>query len=153
MAHTFILESGQWMIAGNWLQRNGMLITVKGKTIVTWDRTDWFTMVTKLIFPSQDREDIILQYKGRLDSDERRYTFLLQHSELGKVEGEGWLGLDSIIQRYWVLGNDPQRRSGFETLLRLDEERYYCSSGVLTGLSLVSAMEATLERIEPQAES
>ncbi|NEQ35373.1 MAG: hypothetical protein F6K40_03225 [Okeania sp. SIO3I5] len=153
MAHTFILESGQWMIAGNWLQRNGMLITVKGKTIVTWDRTDWFTMVTKLIFPSQDREDIILQYKGRLDSDERRYTFLLQHSELGKVEGEGWLGLDSIIQRYWVLGNDPQRRGGFETLLRLGEERYYCSSGVLIGPSLVSAMEATMERIEPQGES
>ncbi|NEP08340.1 MAG: hypothetical protein F6K34_28415, partial [Okeania sp. SIO4D6] len=99
-----------------------MLITVKGKTIVTWDRTDWFSMVTKLIFPSQDREDIILQYRGRLDSDERHYTFLLQHSELGKIEGEGWLGINSIIQRYWVLGNDVQRRSGFETLLRLDQE-------------------------------
>lgn len=146
MVHTFILESGQWTIEGNWLERNGMLITVKGKTIVTWDRTDWFSMVTKLIFPSQDREDIILQYKGRLDSDERHYTFLLQHSELGKVEGEGWLGIDSIIQRYWVLGNDVQRRSGFETLLRLDEERYYSTSGVLSGLSLNSAMEATIER-------
>lgn len=153
MAHTFILESGKWNIAGNWLERNGMLITVKGKTIVTWDRTDWFSMVTKLIFPTQDHEEIILQYRGRLDSDERRYTFLLQHSELGKVEGEGWLGVDSIIQRYWVLGNDAQRRSGFETLRRLDEERYYSNSGVLTGLSLVSAMEATIERIEPYAEN
>ncbi|MDJ0519325.1 MAG: hypothetical protein F6K22_22350 [Okeania sp. SIO2F4] len=146
MVHTFILESGQWMIAGNWLERNGMLITVKGKTIVTWERTDWFSMETELIFPSQDREDITLQYKGRLDSDERRYTFLLQHSELGKVEGEGWLGIDSIIQRYWVLGNDRQRRSGFETLLHLDQYRYYSSSGVLIGPSLISAMEATIER-------
>ena len=153
MAHTFILESGKWNIAGNWLERNGMLITVKGKTIVTWDRTDWFSMVTKLIFPTQDHEEIILQYRGRLDSDERRYTFLLQHSELGKVEGEGWLGVDSIIQRYWVLGNDAQHRSGFETLRRLDEERYYSNSGVLTGLSLMSAMEATIERIEPYAEN
>ena len=153
MAHTFILESGKWNIAGNWLERNGMLITVKGKTIVTWERTDWFSMVTKLIFPTQDHEEIILQYRGRLDSDERRYAFLLQHSELGKVEGEGWLGVDSIIQRYWVLGNDAQRRSGFETLHRLDEERYYSNSAVLTGLSLVSAMEATIERIEPYVES
>ncbi|NEP80792.1 MAG: hypothetical protein F6K17_10595 [Okeania sp. SIO3C4] len=140
------MESGQWTIEGNWLERNGMLITVKGKTIVTWDSTDWFSMVTKLIFPSKDREDIILQYKGRLDSDERHYTFLLQHSELGKLEGEGWLGIDSIIQRYWVLGNDVQRRSGFETLLRLDQERYYSTGGVLSGLSLSSAMEATIER-------
>ncbi|RQH30650.1 hypothetical protein D5R40_23825 [Okeania hirsuta] len=146
MAHTFILESGQWSIEGNWLERNGMLITVKGKTIVTWDRTDWFSMVTKLIFPSQDREDIILQYRGRLDSDERHYTFLLQHSELGKIEGEGWLGINSIIQRYWVLGNDVQRRSGFETLLRLDQERYYFTGGILSGVSLNSAMEATIER-------
>ena len=149
MVHTFILESGQWMIAGNWLERNGMLITVNGTTIVTWDRTDWFSMETKLIFPSKDREEITLQYKGRLDSDERRYTFLLQHSELGKVEGEGWLGVDSIIQRYWVLGNDRQRRSGFETLLHLDQYRYYSSSGVLIGPSLISAMEATIER-EPE---
>ena len=146
MAHTFILESGQWTIEGNWLERNGMLITVKGKTIVTWDRTDWFSMVTKLIFPSQDREDIVLQYRGRLDSDERRFTFLLQHSELGKVEGEGWIGVDSIIQRYWVLGDDAQRRSGFETLRRLDTERYYQTSGVLSGPFLNSAMEATIER-------
>ena len=61
MAHSFILESGKWNIAVNWLERNGMLITVKGKTIVTWNRTDWFSMVTKLIFPTQDREEIILQ--------------------------------------------------------------------------------------------
>ncbi|MDJ0556924.1 MAG: hypothetical protein QNJ68_21250 [Microcoleaceae cyanobacterium MO_207.B10] len=146
MAHTFILESGQWTIEGNWLERNGMLITVKGKTIVTWDRTDWFSMVTKLVFPSKDREDILLQYRGRLDSDERRFTFLLQHSELGKVEGEGWIGIDSIIQRSWVLGDDPQRRSGFETLHRLDGKRYYQTSSVLSGLSLNSAMEATIER-------
>lgn len=146
MAHTFILESGQWMIEGNWLERNGMLITVKGKTIVTWDRTDWFSMVTKLVFPSKDREDIVLQYRGRLDSDERRFTFILQHSELGKLEGEGWMGLDSIIQRYWVLGDDPKRRSGFETLRRLDRDRYYHTSGVLVGPSLNSAMEATIER-------
>lgn len=146
MAHTFILESGQWTIEGNWLERNGMLITLKGKTIVTWNRTDWFSMVTKLVFPSKDREDIIFQYRGRLNSDERRFTFVLQHSELGKAEGEGWIGLDSIFQRYWVLGDDRQRRSGFETLHRLDQDRYYCTSGVLTGPSLNSAMEATIER-------
>ena len=145
MAHTFILESGKWNIAGNWLERNGMLITVKGKTIVTWDRSDWFSMVTKLIFPTQDHEEIILQYRGRLDSDERRYTFLLQHSELGKVEGEGWLGVDSIIQRYWVLG-DRQRRSGFETFYRLDQDHYKYSGGILAGHYLTSTIEGSLQR-------
>ena len=146
MVHTYILESGTWNIKGHWLKRDGMLITVQGETIVTWDRTDWFSMKTELIFPSKDLEDMILDYKGRLDNDERRYTFVLQHSDLGTVEGEGWLGVNSIIQRYWVLGNDPQRRSGFETLLRLDKDRYYSSSGILKGLSLFSSMEANIQR-------
>lgn len=146
MAHTFLLESGQWTIEGNWLQRNGMLIIVKGKTIVTWNRTDWFQMVTKLVFPTKDREDILLQYRGRLDADERRFTFILQHSEMGKVEGEGWIGPESIVQRYWVLGEDRQRRSGFDTLHCLDQGRYHHSGAVLLGNQFTSAIEATLER-------
>jgi len=120
-------------------------ITVKGKILVAWSRDDWFTMVTKLVFPNTDREEISFQYKGRLDSGERRYSFVLQHSLLGRVEGEGWVAPDSIVQRYWVLG-DRQRRSGFETMVRLDDNKYYLSSGILSGHYLTSAMEATLER-------
>jgi len=86
-----------------------MPIAVKGKTIVAWGRENWFTMVTKLVFPDSDREDISFQYRGRLDAGERQYTFVLQHSVLGRVEGEGWVTPESIVQRYWVLG-DKQRR-------------------------------------------
>lgn len=146
MAHTFLLQSGQWTLEGSWLERNGMPITVKGKILVSWNRSDWFTMITKLVFPATEREEIILQYRGHLDQNERLYTFVLQHSQLGRVEGEGWIALESIVQRYWVLGDDRQRRSGFETLHRLDDHRYYHSSGILTGHYLTSAMEATLER-------
>lgn len=146
MAHTFLLESGQWTFDGNWLEKNGMIFAVKGRTIVAWNRTDWFTMVTKLVFPSQDREDIILQYRGHLDNDERRFTFVLQHSELGKVEGEGWIGPATIIQRYWVLGDDNQRRSGFESLHQINDDRYYLSGGTLIGQCLSAALEGTLER-------
>jgi hypothetical protein len=122
-----------------------MPIAVKGKTLVGWGRDNWFTMVTKLIFPGSDREDIALQYRGRLDLGERQYTFVLQHSLLGRVEGEGWVAPESIVQRYWVLG-DRQRRSGFETLRYIDEGKYYVSSGIMAGHYLTSAMEATLER-------
>ena len=38
-----------------------------------------------------------------------QYTFVLQHSELGRVEGEGWIAPQSIVQRYWVLGDERQR--------------------------------------------
>lgn len=100
-------------------------------------------MVTKLTFPNTERDDITFQYRGRLDSGERQYTFVLQHSELGRVEGEGWITPESIVQRYWTL-NDKQRRSGFETLHRLDEQKYYLSSGMMAGLHLTSAMDATL---------
>ncbi len=145
MAHTFLIEAGRWTLQGNWLERDGMPIAVKGKTLVGWGRDNWFTMVTKLIFPGSDREDIALQYRGRLDLGERQYTFVLQHSLLGRVEGEGWVAPESIVQRYWVLG-DRQRRSGFETLRYIDEGKYYVSSGIMAGHYLTSTMEAVLER-------
>lgn len=149
MAHTFLIEVGRWTLQGNWLERDKMPIAVKGKTLVGWSRDDWFTMVTKLVFPNDEedepRDDISLQYRGRIDSGERRYTFVLQHSQLGRVEGEGWIAPESIVQRYWVLG-DRQRRTGFETLHRIDDNKYYMSSGLMEGHYLASAMEATLER-------
>ena len=139
------MEAGRWSLQGNWLERNGMPITVIGKTLVGWSRDDWFTMVTKLVFPGADREEISFQYRGRLDAGERQYTFVLQHSLLGRVEGEGWVAQESIVQRYWVLG-ERQRRSGFETLYRMDDNKYYLSSGIMAGHYLTSTMEATLER-------
>ena len=145
MAHTFLMEAGRWTLQGSWLERNGMPITVRGKTIIAWGQENWFTMVTKLVFPNSEREDISFQYRGHLDSGERQYTFVLQHSVLGRVEGEGWVTPESIIQRYWVLG-DRQRRSGFETRHQLGDNTYYLSSSIMAGHYLTSTMEATLER-------
>lgn len=140
------MEAGRWTLQGNWLERNGLLLSVRGKTIVAWGRENWFTMVTKLVFPNKEREDISFQYRGRLDVGERQYTFVLQHSVLGNVEGEGWITPASIVQRYWVLKDDRQRRSGFETRHQLDDNTYYLSSSIMAGHYLTSTMEATLER-------
>jgi hypothetical protein len=145
VSHTFLIEPGRWTLQGNWLERHELPVIVKGGTLVGWSRDDWFTMVTKLVFPGSDREEISLQYRGRLDSQERQYTFVLQHSLLGRGEGEGWVAQESIVQRYWVLG-DRQRRSGFETIYRLDDNKYYLSSSIMSGHHLTSTMEATLER-------
>ena len=139
------MEAGRWNIEGFWLERNQPPIPVKGRTIIAWSQEDWFTMVTKLVFPNSEREEIAFQYRGRLSQEERQYTYVLQQTLLGRVEGEGWIAPDSIIQRYWVLG-DRQRRSGFETFFRLNENRYHLASGILAGHYLTSTMEATLER-------
>lgn len=145
MGHSFLVEPGRWVLKGNWLERNEEPFSVKGKTIIAWSQDDWFTMVTKLVFPTGNKEEISFQYRGHLDQGERHYTYVLQQSLLGRVEGEGWINPDSIIQRYWVLG-DQQRRSGFETFYRLSEDKYVFSSGILAGHYLISTMEATLER-------
>ncbi|MGL5032424.1 MAG: hypothetical protein ACRC6M_01320 [Microcystaceae cyanobacterium] len=145
MTHTFLMEAGRWNLEGFWLERNQMPVPVKGRTIVAWSQEDWFTMVTKLVFPNSEREEISSQYRGRLSDGECQYTYVLQQSLLGRVEGEGWIAPTSIVQRYWVLG-DRQRRSGFETFYRLDNNRYYLTSGILAGHYLTSTMEATLER-------
>jgi hypothetical protein len=144
VSHTFLLEQGRWKLQGNWLERNDPPIQVVGRVIVAWSQDDWFSMVTQFTFPKAEREAITLQYRGRLDSGECQYTFVLQHSELGKVEGEGWITPESIVQRYWAI-NDKQRRSGFETLHRLDNQHYAFSSGIMEGLHLTCAMDATLE--------
>ncbi len=143
MVHNFLMQAGRWTIEGNWLERNELPMPVKGQTMVAWSQDNWFTMVTKLVFPLNEREAISYQYRGRLDGEERQYTYVLQQSLLGKVEGEGWIAPNSIIQRYWVL-SDRQRRSGFETFYRIDKQTYHLSSGILAGHYLTSTMEATL---------
>lgn len=147
MVHSFLLEPGRWTLQGNWLDRDVMPVSVRGKILIAWSRDDWFTMVTKLMFPGAELEEISLQYRGRLTSSDRQYTFVLQHSLLGRVEGEGWIAPESIIQRYWVLGDSKQRRTGFETLYRVDTNRYQLSSSIMAGHYLTSTMEAILERV------
>lgn len=139
------MEAGRWVLQGSWLDRDTMPITVKGRILIAWSRDNWYTMVTRLNFPGIDRDEITFQYRGRLTSGDRQYTFVLQHSLLGRVEGEGWVAPESIVQRYWVL-DDRQRRTGFETLHRLSENSYCLSSSIMSGHYLASTMEAIVER-------
>jgi hypothetical protein len=145
VSHTFLMEAGRWTLQGNWLDRDTMPINVKGAILIAWSRDNWYTMVTKLMFPGAEREEIAFQYRGRLNVSDRQYTFVLQHSLLGRIEGEGWIAPESIVQRYWVLG-DRQRRTGFETLHRLSESKYCLSSSIMAGHYLTSTMEAVVER-------
>ena len=146
MTHSFLMEAGRWLLQGSWLERDAMPMPVKGKTIIAWNQENWFTMVTKLVFPDSEREGISFQYRGHLDSGARHYSYVLQQSLLGRVEGEGWIAQDSIIQRYWVLNDNRLRRSGFETFYRLSNKKYHFCSVILTGHHLTSTMEAILER-------
>lgn len=145
MTHSFLLESGAWILNGSWTERDGGAIPIRGKTVVRWGNDTWFTMVTRLIFSDNGGKAIDLQYRGHLDTSGQRFTFVLAHSVMGQVEGEGWLGEQSIVQRYWAL-QDNQRRSGFETVYRLNEKTYHLSSVVVAGNRLTSTLDATLER-------
>jgi len=154
LAHTFLLEAGRWTMRGRWQERNGPLLDVIGKTVVVWSPDRWFTWMTKLVFLDGDIpgktanervSEVSSQYRGRLNDDQIRYTFVVQHSIFGRIEGEGWLGPEAIVQRYWVL-DDAKRRSGFQTLYRLDESTYSMTGGIQSGPHLASTLEARLER-------
>lgn len=112
---------------------------------MAWKPDGCFVIVTKLSFPEDEQDDIVTQARGRMTSQERQYTFVLQHSRLGQVEGEGWIAPASIVQRYWGL-SDKQRRTGFETLRQLSPERYHFSGGLMAGHYLTSTIEAELAR-------
>lgn len=145
MAHSFLLEPGRWILQGHWLTRDTLPTPVKGKLLVAWKQADCFMLATKLSFPDSELEDIICQFRGRMTSQMRQYTFVLQHSQLGQAEGEGWIAPETIVQRYWGL-SDKQRRTGFETLHQLSPDCYHYSCGVMSGHYLSSTMEAELVR-------
>lgn len=144
MTHTFLLEPGRWKLEGSWLERDQMPIPIKGRLLIAWSQDNWFSLVSKLIFPDGEKEDISFQYRGRLGTGKREYTFVLQQSILGQIEGEGWIGADTIIQRHWVLTDS--RRGGFETFYRINNNSYHLASGILNRHYLISTMEAILER-------
>lgn len=146
MAHSFLMEAGIWLFQGNWLENNQLPLAVKGKISTNWNQEDWFAVNTTILFIEGTHEPITLKYKGKLNQQQKRYTYVLQHSILGNVEGEGWIAPSTIIQRYWVLGGDDRKRGGFETFYRLNNNTYHLACGILAGHYLSSTMEATLER-------
>jgi hypothetical protein len=119
--------------------------------MVVWHSEEWFSMVGKLtpqqrtIADSNAPTELTLQYRGRISTAEQRYTYVLQHSHHGQIEGEGWLMPRSILHRFWLLG-DAERRTGLERFHQMDDHYYYWSSSIVTGHALVSTLEATLER-------
>jgi hypothetical protein len=147
VAHNFLLQPGKWLIEGIWLDLDRAPIAVKGKTMVSWAKDDWYDMATKLVFPGSDREGITLIYRGRMGQDERRFSFVLDHSQIKRVEGEGWIGNASIVQRFWAL-NDDQMRTGFETLYQINANSYNLTHSIVSGSFLVSSLEAILTRID-----
>lgn len=145
MTHTFLLEPSSWIIKGTWLDKTQKPIPFQGATIITWDQSNWFSMKTKMVFPDHDRADISYEYKGFLPSHRSQYTYVLKRSDYEKIEGEGWLSTDSIIQRYWVLG-DNRRLNGFETFFCIDEDTYHLTSAMMAGNHLYNTLEGILER-------
>ena len=145
MTHTFLLESGSWLIKGKWLEKNGQSIPFNGATIINWDQSSWFLLKTKIVFPNSDRSDINFEYKGCLPTHKIQYAYVLKRSDFDRIEGEGWISDNSIIQRYWVLNND-RRINGFETFFCLDESTYHMTSGMMTGNNLLCTFEGILER-------
>ncbi len=149
--HTFLVSNGRWTMHGHLLHRDGLLQPIHGKVMVVWNQDEWFTMVGQLAVPRQPNSNdpvqppITLQYRGRTGLASHQYTFMLQHSQLGQIEGEGWLLPDSIVQKFWIL-DDPERRTGLEQFYRVNGDRYHWACNLMTGRSLVCSLDATLER-------
>lgn len=145
MTHSFLLQPGNWRINGYWSEHNEQPIPLTGASKITWKQERWFTLVTELIVGQESERKITGKYRGHLDGKGKYYTYVLKHNVLGNIEGEGWIGPQTIIQSYWVLGTS-QRHTGFDTYYRLNEDTYHLSSGVLINLNLHSTIEATLQR-------
>jgi hypothetical protein len=143
--HTFLIQPGRWKSTGFWQEGNHPPATLIGKTVVAWSSDNWFTMITKLSVDDQLDNDITWQYRGHLEPDKNRYNFILTHSHMGKIEGEGWVGEGAIVQRYWLL-DDKQRRTGFESFYQIDDDSYRLAHSFLTANRLSGLMELQFSR-------
>ncbi len=148
MHHTFLLEPGRWLLTGHLIDAGREPLPFTGQGLVKWDSSYWFHAILRMAFSQQDsdRPPLLLEYRGRVPDGSSTYSFGLQHGDLGRVEGEGWVTPATLTHRYWVLG-DSQKRLGYESFFCVDDSHYCFSSGVMAGLKLMSSLEATLERV------
>lgn len=160
MTHRFLLEPGKWSVNGYFHQKDRIPLTVRGFVTITWKQEYWFKMVTQLTLNNYSQSprhqtadeaiattsEIICKYKGHLDNEGKSYTYVLQHSILGNIEGEGWITSQSIIQYHWIVGSS-HRRTGVDTFFSLSEDTYHFTSVILESHNLKSTMEATLKHL------
>lgn len=145
MTHTFLLKPANWIIKGTWLDKKQIPTSFQGAMIISWNQSSWFTVKTKIVFNNSEQSTIIFEYKGFLPANKSQYAYVLRRSDFAQIEGEGWLSTESIIHRYWVLG-DNRRCHGFETYIYLDDHTYHFAHGMMAGNNLINTMEGLLER-------
>ncbi|MGK7907334.1 MAG: hypothetical protein AB4040_08920 [Synechococcus sp.] len=148
MNHSFLIEPGRWLLKGHLIVEGESPLSFSGQGLVKWDNSRWFHAILRMVFSTEetDRAPLLLEYRGCVVEGASDYSFVLQHGDLGRVEGKGWMTPATLVHRYWVLG-DSQKRQGYESFFRADKNRYCLSSGVMSGLKLVSTLEAMLERV------
>jgi len=146
VTHRFLLQSGTWDIKGHFLAKNQSPSVFQGIMDITWKEGNWFKIASELSFDDQTQPKILSKLRGHLDIERKSYTYVLQHSLLGNIEGEGWIGSQSIVQYYWIVAGN-QHRTGFDTFSRLSEDTYALTSVVLERHNLNSTMEAILKHL------
>lgn len=144
--HTFLVDGGRWLLKGTWREVNQEPMPVTGRILVSCGQDDWFSMAAKITFPDQEKPELVLQSRGKLELDEQVFTYVLQHSLFGRLEGEGWITPHAIVQHFILLG-DANRCTGFEHYWQLDANHYTLLSGIHNSHRLKHLLEATLERV------
>lgn len=153
MSHTFLLESGAWVLEGSWLDKTQVAVPCKGAIIINWEEQNWFSLQMKIVFPQNpprygsfdNKAHITFQYRGNIPTGRSQYAFVLKRSDVERIEGEGWITDYSIIQRYWVLGSN-MRLHGVESFWCVEENTYHLTSIMMTGNNLLYTLEAILQR-------
>lgn len=146
VTHTFLLEAGRWLLKGHQWSLDGEPVPFSGQALVKRAADDWFHAIMRMGFAEDtNRPPLLLEYRGRLSDDGPNYTYVLQHGQLGRIEGEGLVTPATLLHRYWLLGSKKQ--SGFESFFQVDGDRYCYTSGLMEGLRIITSLEATLERV------
>jgi len=122
-------------------------LPLQGRLLIGWSQDGfWFTIASQLTFPNTDRNPYTLTCKGRFSHNNRNFHFSMDHSEIGRMEGEGWINHQTIAQKFRVLGNNPEL-TGFEVLHQQASDRYLLCRTLFRGSSMERVIEATLSLV------
>src|SRR3972149_5195449 len=139
--HTFLMEEGYWMAAGEFFDHNGNSIPVEGSARVTHGKELWRSQGVMRLDGQTEIEN---NYEIRPFEEGKDYTgWTSSHPALGKLTGLFVIVDDSIIS---TISSEDGQISGIEYMVKVSDYHYRSRGFIFRNGEKVSSWAAELVR-------
>lgn len=143
MTHTYLFEEGAWLTEGSYVDGDGALFTLRGRSVVNHGEGAWWIEGHMTLYsqpPVESHNDYAIRPFG---SGQHATTWVSDNPALGRLVGQFTVVADTIVSLY---GSEDGRHSGSEFLRRVDPDTYDGVGVLFRGPQRLSAWWLTLRR-------